>query len=835
MAVLVGSSGSGRVLRTAPALLLMWACLGLPSTAMALPGYGNVGDFGARPYVCQTCHVDAGGGSDCASMVPSRAPCLNPYGTSYYSSGYAATTGSNPDLDSWTNTYEINTAQTLPGWPEGATEASCNMETCAYSVAATTYSAWGSYQNCAENVQCRSYHTSSQRYYFEFRCRPGTSGVAGTSAHNWGCTDINECAGNPCSPGVCNQDSLASWAAPGYYCTGCPSGYSLNVGSTACVLQNECLANLDNCHASASCFDPSSALSNYTCTCPAGYSGNGRTGLGNTGCTDINECAANPCGPNGVSCSQTPIGSWSSPGYSCTCATNYGFNGTTCVLTNECTTLPTPCTVGLTTCLDPTPALANGDAQCTCFAGYTGNGRVAGTNCTNINECMTGANNCSANATCMDTPGSFTCACRPGTTGNGVTCTDTNECAAPQPCGVGGSCAQIPLVSWAAPGYNCTCTAGYQNNGTTCVLQNECLANLDDCVARSTCNDPSAAVGDFECPCNAGYTGNGRASGTGCTDVDECANDEDNCAAEATCTNTVASYTCACNPGFDGDGETCVDIDECSSGANDCSPFADCANTTGSFECTCRTGFQGTGTNCIDVDECVVDDPCLANEVCMNQLGTEPKCECVPGFTRVESTGLCTRACGDGVRGLGEGCDDANTEVGDGCDATCLVEPGWACFEPPGNPSQCTNRCGDGVIDYPAEECDQGETNSDTVPDACRTVCRPATCGDGVLDTGEACDDGEGNSATAENACRPTCERAFCGDGIVDDGEVCDPGVGLAIEAERCAQRCYADAGLGGRGGCSVTVGQRGSAPVWAALFLLGLAGLTRAGRGRRR
>ena len=58
MAVLVGSSGSGRVLRTAPALLLMWACLGLPSTAMAYPDYGNVGDFGARPYVCQTCHVE---------------------------------------------------------------------------------------------------------------------------------------------------------------------------------------------------------------------------------------------------------------------------------------------------------------------------------------------------------------------------------------------------------------------------------------------------------------------------------------------------------------------------------------------------------------------------------------------------------------------------------------------------------------------------------------------------------------------------------------------------------------------------------------------------------
>lgn len=816
------------------ASLLALTLLGLPSTALAYPTYGP-NDYGARPYVCQTCHVDDGGGAMCAGFSPSRAPCLNPYGASYYSSGYVSTAGSNADSDSWTNSYEVNTAADhLPGWPQGAAEASCSMETCAYSVAATTYSTWGSYQNCGENVQCRSYHTSSQRYYFDFRCRPGTSGVANTSAHDWGCTDDNECAGNPCSPGICTQDSLASWTSPGYSCSGCPAGYSLNGAQTACLLINECTANVDNCHAVATCSDPSSAVGNYTCTCPAGYSGNGRTGIGNTGCTDINECAGNPCGPNGVSCTQTPIGSWSSPGYSCTCATNYGFNGTTCVLTNECTTLPTPCVVGLTTCLDPTPAQANGDAICTCIAGYTGNGRVAGTGCTNINECsMPAMNNCSVNATCMDTPGSFTCTCRPGTTGNGVTCTDTNECAAPQPCGVGGSCTQIALGSWVAPGYTCACTAGYSNNGTTCVLQDECLANLDDCVAQARCSDPSAAAGNFECPCIAGYVGDGRASGTGCADVDECALDEDNCALQATCTNTVGSYTCACNAGFGGDGETCVDKDECLNGSNDCSPFADCANTEGSFNCTCRSGFQGTGTSCIDVDECVVDNPCLVNEVCLNQLGAEPLCECSPGFTRVE--GVCTRACGDGVRGLGEGCDDQNTTPDDGCDETCLVEAGWACFEPPGSPSQCTNRCGDGVIDYPAEECDDGEANSDTAPNACRAVCRPASCGDGVVDEGEACDEGADNSGTLPDTCRPTCEESFCGDGIVDTGEVCDPGVGAAIDAERCVQRCYADAGVVGSGGCSVTPREPSHTPAWAGLLLLGLALLRRAGRGRRR
>ncbi|MEJ2457566.1 MAG: filamentous hemagglutinin N-terminal domain-containing protein, partial [Novosphingobium sp.] len=41
-----------------------------------------------------------------------------------------------------------------------------------------------------------------------------------------------------------------------------------------------------------------------------------------------------------------------------------------------------------------------------------------------------------------------------------------------------------------------------------------------------------------------------------------------------------------------------------------------------------------------------------------------------------------------------------------------------------------------------SEVCDDGAANSDTDPDACRTDCQPAYCGDGVADTGESCDDG---------------------------------------------------------------------------------------------
>jgi cysteine-rich repeat protein len=44
--------------------------------------------------------------------------------------------------------------------------------------------------------------------------------------------------------------------------------------------------------------------------------------------------------------------------------------------------------------------------------------------------------------------------------------------------------------------------------------------------------------------------------------------------------------------------------------------------------------------------------------------------------------------------------------------------------------------------------------NSDTAPDACRTDCQPARCGDGVVDGGESCDDG--NTAGGDG-CSATC------------------------------------------------------------------------------
>ncbi len=83
--------------------------------------------------------------------------------------------------------------------------------------------------------------------------------------------------------------------------------------------------------------------------------------------------------------------------------------------------------------------------------------------------------------------------------------------------------------------------------------------------------------------------------------------------------------------------------------------------------------------------------------------------------------------------------------------------------------------CGNGVLEGD-EACDDGEDNSDSTPDACRTDCRRPVCGDGVIDSREACDDGAANNDEAPDACRTNCGVASCGDGVVDLGEECDNG-----------------------------------------------------------
>jgi MYXO-CTERM domain-containing protein len=87
--------------------------------------------------------------------------------------------------------------------------------------------------------------------------------------------------------------------------------------------------------------------------------------------------------------------------------------------------------------------------------------------------------------------------------------------------------------------------------------------------------------------------------------------------------------------------------------------------------------------------------------------------------------------------------------------------------------------CGDGVAQEAfGEECDEGDDNSDTTSDACRTNCHPASCGDGIVDNGEDCDEGEANDDSG--VCHTDCRCADAdSDGTCDDqdngSETCQP------------------------------------------------------------
>ncbi len=184
----------------------------------------------------------------------------------------------------------------------------------------------------------------------------------------------------------------------------------------------------------------------------------------------------------------------------------------------------------------------------------------------------------------------LTAACGDGFRQPGETC-DTTELAPGATCPDGFTGTPLCNNDPANPGGNDTCTLDAIPDG--CTDADECALGTD------TCDDPPAATctnteGSFTCACNPGFTGNGFV----CTDVDECLDGTAGCDANATCTNTEGSFDCDCNEGFEGNGVTCTDIDECLDGSDNCDVNATCTNTVPGFDCDCNDGFTGNGVTC---------------------------------------------------------------------------------------------------------------------------------------------------------------------------------------------------------------------------------------------
>jgi cysteine-rich repeat protein len=321
--------------------------------------------------------------------------------------------------------------------------------------------------------------------------------------------------------------------------------------------------------------------------------------------------------------------------------------------------------------------------------------------------------------------------------------------------------------------HNEQCDDGALNSDTT----------PDAC--RSDCTDPHCGDGvqDSDEACDDGNL----VPGDGCDEICQseasgCGNGvvEPSLGEECDDGNVISGDGCSadCLSEFCGDG-VLQSNEECDDGADNSSTHADACR----IDCTnhrCGDGVPDTGEECDDGN--TVDDDGCSNTctftagVCGNGV-IDPGEECDDGNT-TDGDG-CDRncafevgECGNGVLEAGEECDDGNLVPGDGCDGSCQLEVAL---------------CGDGTVD-PGEECDNGPSNSDTVPNACRTDCRLAHCGDGVVDTGEACDDGNiGPGDGCDAACQVEVVPG-CGNGVLDAGEGCDDGNVAACDG--CSAVC---------------------------------------------
>ncbi|KAM5151660.1 uncharacterized protein ACMZJ9_009897 [Mantella aurantiaca] len=123
--------------------------------------------------------------------------------------------------------------------------------------------------------------------------------------------------------------------------------------------------------------------------------------------------------------------------------------------------------------------------------------------------------------------------------------------------------------------------------------------SYSDCHPNATCGEFG---GNQQCTCKVGFAGDGSY----CDDIDECQDRyTNNCDfyGGGSCVNTIGSYTCNCNSGFQYKEEFgCVDIDECAnSSLSTCLPPAVCINGNGTYTCTCPSTYYEAGTySCTD-------------------------------------------------------------------------------------------------------------------------------------------------------------------------------------------------------------------------------------------
>uniref|UniRef100_A0A8C3A642 Crumbs cell polarity complex component 2b n=1 Tax=Cyclopterus lumpus TaxID=8103 RepID=A0A8C3A642_CYCLU len=347
-----------------------------------------------------------------------------------------------------------------------------------------------------------------------------------------------------CLSSSCNNNATCLDHLGDYVCL-CPKGPVWYMGKNCDELYDACIM--------APCTNCTSRLGTdeFTCHCPD------------------DECQSNPCEGIHSNCVNR------ANGFSCHCP--LGLGGEDCQ--NNVTTCSELSCQNAGTCVD----IHDIGHWCQCAAGYQGR------NCEeNINECQ--SDPCQNGAICKDGVNAYQCFCVPGF--QGYHCDlDINECAS-KPCQNNGTC--LDEVDH----YRCDCAPGFKGKplfsksglrlSGTFEMRNSCywirdsfawlcLSSISLCgccpsaaellaapvllcgickcakIIRSVANlSPWPAAMPALCP-----------AGINCeVEIDEC--EVHPCQNGATCRDHVATYTCECMAGFQ--GQDCeVNIDECAS------------------------------------------------------------------------------------------------------------------------------------------------------------------------------------------------------------------------------------------------------------------------------
>lgn len=308
-----------------------------------------------------------------------------------------------------------------------------------------------------------------------------------------------------------------------------------------------------------------------------------------------------------------------------------------------------------------------------------------------------------------------------------------------------------------------------------------------------------------------------------------------------TCTEFDTSGCTTCGDGAIEGAETCdganLGGETCSSlgfdgGVLACSPITCTLDTSGCISNACGDGMVLGGEEC----DCGADGTCTPAELGEGACTDLPApggglfnggtLACLPGQSCSYDTVGCTY-CGDGTVQAASG-EDCEPSVPLGLDCTDPQFGNYgggslACTGCMYDTSSCT-LCGNDVLDA-GEVCDADQFGAATCEGegfpgggslGCNTTCTALTtsgcftdtCGNGVLDVGEACDasaspafppagdacdeiptgDGGNYASGGTLGCTPSCTLDLigcdaCGNGVINTGEECDTTVSVDCEA----------------------------------------------------